>query len=230
MMNFKSLKKLSTQTIIGLSLIVAPATMSASAQETPPTTTTEESNFGDKEALGTLLFGEAEVSAEQQTLFDALTEEQIFALNQSLNGWSNNSFDVSLSDELLARLLSGELNDQQVMFAIRAEFEEAKFNSLADRMEEKGLTKQADRMRNRADAQGSKFGGKVDSFATDAKEGAKQSAKSSASEAAKGAAKNSAKDTAKGAAKNAAKENAKENARENAKNKIKENRGRGPNN
>lgn len=224
-MNFKSSKKLLTQISIGLSLVIAPVTLGVSAQETSTDTTTEESNFGDKEALGTLLFGETEVSAEQQTQFDSLTEDQVIALNQSLNGWSNNSFDVTLSDELLARLLSGELNDQQVMFAIRAEFEEAKFNSLADRMEEKGLTKQADRMRDRAESQKGKFGGKVDSFANDAKEGAKQSAKSSASEAAKGAAKSSAKDAAKGAAKSAAKENAKENA----KNKAKENQGRRPN-
>lgn len=172
--------------------------------------------------------------AEFTAQLDGLTDEQVFAANRSFNGWVNNAFDVTLSEELIALILSGELNGKQVMFAIRAEFEEAKFNQLADKMDEKGLTDQANRMRERGTAQHVRFNGMVDKFAdgdeaaTSASSAAKGAAQFAARDAAKENANNAAKGQAKADAKRAAKDEARQSAKEDARNNAK-NQGRNPN-
>ena len=306
MFNEKILSTLLMRTIIGAGLVLVPASITAStaaiAQEVEEDVDTDESKFNDREALATILFGEAEGSAELKdeiatieadivskeaeivakqaevdaaaeadkpalqteldTLkgqltdlntsldtkntelsdllaeftaqLDGMSDEQVFAANRSFNGWVNNAFDVTLSEDLIALILSGEFNDKQVMFAIRAEFEEAKFNQLADKMDEKGLTDQANRMRDRGETQKGRFNGMVDKFADgeEAAETASSEAKGAAQFAARDAAKDNASNAAKGQAKadakRAAKDEARQNAREDARNKAR-NMGRNPN-
>lgn len=153
------------------------------------------------------------------TPLENLTDEQVFAMNRSFNGWVNNAFDVSLSAELIDRLLSGDLNDKQIMFAIRAEFEQAKFNQLGDKMLDKGLADQEARMRARGETQKEKFDGKVEDFAAEeATISATSDAMAMAKSTAKAEAKNSAKNASKGQAKAEAKQAAKDEAKKNAKN------------
>lgn len=214
MLNQKTLTTLLLRTTLGVGLVLVPVSAATMAQDATADTSTDtsETDFSDREALSGVLFGEAEITAEQQAAFDALTDEQVVAINRSLNGWVNNNFDVALSEELLALLLLGELNDKQVMFAVRAETEAAKFNQLADKMEEKGLTDQANRMRDKGTAQYDRFNGMVGGFA----EGASAEARGAAQSAAKSAARDTARDNARGGARENARENARDNARQNA--------------
>lgn len=225
MLDQKTLTSLMLRTALGAGLVLVPASLTVStaamAQDTTTDTSTDTdasaTDFSDRVALSGVLFGETAPTAEQQTAFDALTDEQVFAISRSLNGSVNNNFDVALSEELLAQLISGELNDKQVMFAVRAETEAAKFNQLADKMEEKGLTDQADRMRDRGTAQYDRFNGMVGGFAEDASTEARGAAQS----AARLAARDTARDNARGGARENARENAKNNANENARDNAK---------
>lgn len=218
MLDQKTLTSLLLRTALGAGLVLVPASLTMStasmAQDATTDTDTNATDFTDRVALSSVLFGETVPTAEQQTALDALTDEQVVAINRSLNGWVNNNFDVALSEELLAQLLSGEFNDKQVMFAVRAETESAKFNQLADKMEEKGLTDQANRMRDRSAAQYDRFNGMVGGFAEDASAEARGAAQS----AARSAARDTARDNARGNARENARENASAEAREKAKN------------
>ena len=216
----KTLTSLMLRTAFSVGVVLLPATLMLStvvvAQDATADTSTDtdtDTDFTDRAALTTVLFGETAPTAEQQTALDALTDEQVVAINRSLNGTVNNSFEVVLSEELVAQLLSGELNDKQVMFAVRAETEAAKFNQLADKMEEKGLTDQANRMRDRGAAKFDRFNGKVEGFAEDASAEARGAAQS----AARLAARDTARDNARGGARENARENARERANENAR-------------
>ena len=162
-------------------------------------------------------------------LVEQLTEEQLFALNRSLNNATNNGLIVDLNSEYMEMLIDGEYNKQQINALTKALEEEAKFNKLSDKFADKyeltgkeHFQDKADMMSAKGERQKDKFMAKIDKFdrsglETDHKDKAKKAARDSAKSAARGASKNSARKEAKRAAKNEAKKVAKENARKNAK-------------
>ena len=215
------------------------------AEITTKTTEFNEADEADKPALQTQLdtlngdlttlkttlttkTGELEaINADHTLPLADLTDEQVFAMNRSFNGWVNNAFDVTLSEELIARLLSGDLTDEQVRFAIKAEFEGEKFNQLANRLEEKGHTEQAQRMRDRGETQKERFNDRA-GIDTGTATGATSDiitdqAKGAAHAAVQSAVKDEAKGQAKAEVKRAAKEDMRENSKRNAKSMAKGN-------
>lgn len=158
-----------------------------------------------------------------------LTDEQIFALNRSLNNATNNGLIVDLDSSYLEDILENDYNKQQINSLTKALEEEAKFNKLSDKFADKyeltGNDKFQDKatmMSDKGTRQKDKFLAKVDKFDrssvdVDSKAKAKKAARDTAKNTARGASKNSARKEAKRAAKNEAKKVAKEKARNNAK-------------
>ena len=167
--------------------------------------------------------------SESEDGTSVLTDEQIFALNRSLNNATNNGLIVNLEPSYLEDILNGDYNKQQINALTKALEEEAKFNKLSDKFTDKyeltgkeHFLDKADMMTAKGERQKDKFLAKIDKFdrsglETDHKDKAKKAARDSAKSAARDASKNSARKEAKRAAKNEAKKVAKENARKNAK-------------
>ena len=178
-----------------------------------------------------------------------LTEEQLFALNRSLNNATNNGLIVDLDSEYMQDLLDGNYNKQQINSLTKALEEEAKFDKLSDKFASKydatGNDKfldKADMMSLKGEGQKDKFLAKVDKFGSgdevehqdkakksvrdSAKNSAKDTAKSKSKDAAKSKSKDAAKSKSKDIAKSNAKAVAKSKARENARNKAKSNNGK----
>ena len=179
---------------------------------------------------------EGEIAATEE-LVGQLTEEQIFALNRSLNSAADGKLLVDIDAEDLQLVLDGNYNNLQINAFTQAYLQEARFQLKSDRFtskyEETGNEKfldQAARMEDRGASQKSKFEAKIDRFnnspsteaAQLAKQEAKSAAKSTAKETAKGAAKGAAKQAAKQAAKGAAKQAAKGAAKQAAKGAAKQ--------
>jgi len=154
---------------------------------------------------------------EKVALFDALSDEEILALNRSLNNALNNGL-LELLQEYDAEILAMAVgkNKQQINFLTKA-YEE--YVKLLD----KGMV-------DKAEAQQAKFLAKMDAMGSlpkgqlnaAAKAAAKDVVKGSVKSAAKGAAKGAAKSAAKGAAKSAAKGAAKSAAKGAAKSAAKD--------
>ena len=163
-----------------------------------------------------------------------LTDDQVFALNRSLNNATHNGLLVDLNSRHMRDVLKGDYNKQQINSLTKALEEEAKFDKLADKFiskydvtgNEKFLYK-ADMMSDKGLRQQQKFMAKIDKFDHDnsdevehhgkIKKSARNSAKKSARDVSKKSAKGNAKDKAKSNAKNIAKSNAKDVAKSNAK-------------
>jgi len=172
---------------------------------------------------------EAEFS-ETETFVEGLTDEQVFALNRSLNNAVNSGLLVDIDAEDLA--LIEDANKLQINAFTQAFEQEARFLLKADKFtakaEESGDDKFleiGDRMTNKAEDQKTKFISKIERFADSpsatadsiAKGEAKVSAKAAAKDTSKGVAKATAKQAAKAAAKETAKAAAKETAKTTAK-------------
>jgi hypothetical protein len=166
-------------------------------------------------------------------LVEELSEEQIIALNRSLNNANASDLTVDLDAEDLQAVIDGDYNLQQINMLTKSAEAEARFDSLADkfeaRAEETGNDKfleHSERMADKADTERDKFRDKIDKFDTlkdkSAHGAAMKEARMAARDASKDMARGLAKQAAKNAAKQAAKENARDNARENAKQVIKE--------
>ncbi|MCU7799553.1 MAG: hypothetical protein KZQ70_05255 [gamma proteobacterium symbiont of Lucinoma myriamae] len=163
-----------------------------------------------------------------------LSEEQLFALNRSLNNATNNGLIVDLNSEYMQDLLDGNYNKQQINSLTKALEEEAKFDKLSDKFTSKydltgneKFSDKADMMTAKGERQKDKFLAKVDKFDrndldVEHQNKARKAARDSAKSTARDASKNSARKDAKRAAKNSAKKVAKENAR----NKEKSNNGK----
>lgn len=156
---------------------------------------------------------------------DALSEDQVVALNRSLNNLNNNTFtgptsfefDGSefMAVEFLERVTGGDFNKQQITALTKALEEKIKFLFLAEKTGN-------DKFLEKADSQEAKFLAKVDGFGTSSLTGdAATSSAKLAAKAAKKAAKQAAKSAAKFAAKNAAKNAAKKAAKQAVKDAIK---------
>jgi len=162
---------------------------------------------------------------EKVALFEVLSDEEILALNRSLNNALNNGL-LELLQEYDAEILAmaAGKNKQQINFLTKAYEEYVKF--LDKGMVGKAEAQQA-KFLARMDAMGSLPKGQLNAAAKaaarDAVKGSvKSAAKGAAKGAAKSAAKDAAKDAAKGAAKNAAKQAAKQAAKDAAKNAAKQ--------
>jgi len=187
------------------------------------------------------------VQAEKIFNEELLTEEEVIALNRSLNNAINNGLiDTVDTQSILDAVVDGDLNKQQVNALTKAYEEEAKFQKLANKFElkaeESGNDKflnQAERMENKASFQKNKFLSKVDRFSAIDGDSAvavkgfskkvgkdrindKSLIKGTAKRVAKGAAKEAAKSAAKGQAKQNAKNVAKQNAKDVSKQIVKE--------
>lgn len=182
-----------------------------------------------KEQLATLKEGlDAEIAATEE-LVGELSEEQVIALNRSLNNAADGKILVDIDTEDLQQVIDGEYNNLQINAFTQSFEQEARFLQKADRFtskyEETGNEKfldHATRMEERGETQKAKFEEHVDRFANSpsteagrlAKQEAQASAKSLAKESAKGAAQQAAKQAAKQASKGAAKQAAKQAAKD----------------
>lgn len=169
--------------------------------------------------------GELDATTE---LVGQLSEEQVIALNRSLNNAVNSKLLVDIDSEDLQQVIDGNYNQRQINAFTQSFEQEARFNLKAGRFatkyDETGNEKfldHASRMEEKGSTQKSKFMDKVDRFsdsaADDADSLAKQEAKSAAKNTAKAASKQAAKDVAKKSAKSAAKAAAKVAAKQSAK-------------
>ena len=167
-----------------------------------------------------------------------LSDEQVFALNRSLNNAVNNGLIVDLNSDYMRALLKGNYNKQQINSLTKALEEEAKFEKLSDKFtskydytgNEKFMDK-ADMMTDKGERQKDKFLAKIDKFDRDdfdevehhnkVRKAARDNAKSTVRDASKDSARKNAKKSAKNDAKKSAKNDAKESAKETAKNSAK---------
>ncbi|NOR70922.1 MAG: hypothetical protein GQ532_14710 [Methylomarinum sp.] len=180
--------------------------------------------------------GLAEVQAAQETqleLVAELSDEQVFALNRTLNNAVNNDLIGELDGALILQtVVDGDYNKLQINSFTKALEEEAKFTAFADKFQDKyeasgneKFLEISDRMLSRGEIQKDKFLAKVDRFADKgsfSKDAAKNQVKELAKLSAKGEAKAIAKKAALSSAKKAAKTQAKLNAKNISKQIIKE--------
>ncbi|MGR8931827.1 MAG: hypothetical protein ACU836_14415 [Gammaproteobacteria bacterium] len=168
-----------------------------------------------------------------------LSDEQIFALNRSLNNAVSSKLDVNIDASQIQSIIEGNYDARQINALTKALEEEAKFTGLADKFDDKyqntgdeKFLEHSERMLDKADSQKEKFLDKIDRFEKDeamkgaaieeAKQQSKQAGKESIHESMKEEAKNMAKDTSRSAAKQSAKEDAKDAAKQAAKQIVKE--------
>ncbi|MBE9525838.1 MAG: hypothetical protein IME94_02600 [Proteobacteria bacterium] len=175
------------------------------------------------------------------TLVGVLSDEQVFAMNRSLNNAADGKLLVNIDALDLQMVLDGNYNKQQINAFTQSFEQEARFQLKADKFtakhEETGDDKfldKADMMFRKGEMQKNKFLTKIDNFSLDdevihhgsktklIKGSAQASAKDSAKSSSKGVGKSNAKDSAKSNAKVTAKSNAKEVAKSNAKSVAKE--------
>ena len=181
-----------------------------------------------EDADGAAAAADAEVEGTAE-LVGELTEEQLFALNRSLNNAADGKLLVNIDMEDLQRVLDGDYNKLQINAFTQAFEQEARFDLKADKFtakyeetENEKFLEHATRMEEKGADQKTKFEAKIDRFSDNDVKGhaateAKQTAKNEAKQAAKGAAKNEAKRAAKNEAKQAAKNAAKDAAKGAAK-------------
>jgi len=160
------------------------------------------------------------------TFVDGLTDEQVFALNRSLNNALSSGLLVDIDTEDLA--LIADANKLQINAFTQAFEQEARFllkaNKFTRKYDESGNEKFlqiSERMSTKGENQKVKFLTKMDRFSESASALAGSTAKATAKESAKEAAKNMSKSVAKATAKKAAKAAAKETAKGIAKTEAK---------
>jgi len=184
----------------------------------------------------------ANLLAEETAIADQLTQlsdEQIFALNRSLNNAVNSQLNVNIDATNIQAIIDGNYDNRQINALTKALEEEAKFTALSGKFEQKyeesgneKFLEHSERMLDKADSQKEKFLDKIEKFDKDdmirdsaleeAKQQSKQAGKDSVHESMKEEAKNMAKETAKSVAKHSAKEDAKASAKDTAKQTAKQ--------
>lgn len=169
------------------------------------------------------------------TLVGELSEDQVFALNRSLNNAVKSNLIVDFDSEQLQMLLDGSYDKRQINALTQALEQSARFELKAEALlaeyeatGDEELLREAEHMQAKGESQEQKFLAKVDRFGgvsgkvdATSKQAAKAAAKQESRAAAKGASKQLAKDQAKGAAKAAAKAAAKSAAKQAAKSAAK---------
>ena len=172
-----------------------------------------------------------EMSDEERVaaFVESLSDEQVFAMNRSLNNAIKSGLPMVYDMDLLEKIVENDYGKKEINAITKALEQEARFTALAEKTgNEKFLDKSL--------AHKNKFLRKADSSLVDeavqvsAQQSAKESAKYSAKQASKHSAKmmakqfakESAKEIAKGVAKQVSKESAKQAAKEAAKLAAKE--------
>lgn len=187
--------------------------------------------FADRELLVETMQSLDDTATALDAAVVLLSDDQVVALNRSLNNLNNNTFTAPSSfvfDKLpftavgfLGRVESGNFNKKQITALTKALEEKIKFLFLFEKTGN-------DKFLEKAESQEAKFLAKIDGFGTSSLTGdaatssgklAAKAAKKAAKEAAKSAAKNAAKNAAKKAAKQAVKEAIKNQAKNAAKGK-----------
>ncbi len=181
---------------------------------------------------------------------ESLSDEQVFALNRSLNNAVNSGLPMVYDMQILEKIVENGYGKKEINAITKAFEQEARFTALAEKTgNEKFLDKalaEKNKFLRKADStlvteevqesaqetvsesvkysakQATKNSAQENAMGT-AKDMAKDSAKLAAKEAAKNVAKEVAKESAKEAAKNAAKQEAKDVAKQTAKETVKEN-------
>lgn len=168
-----------------------------------------------------------------------LSDEQVIALNRSLNNAVSSQLNVNIDSAQIQSILDGNYDNKQINALTKALEEEAKFTALSGKFDQKyeqtgneKFLEHSERMLDKADSQKEKFLGKIEKFdkkdlvsnavRDEAKHMSAQVAKDSVTASMKEEAKNMAKETAKSAAKLSAKEDAKSNAKDIAKQTAKQ--------
>ncbi len=186
----------------------------------------------DVEAAELNLASAQENQDTQLEQIDELSDEQVFALNRSLNNAVNNNLIGDLDGAfILQSVVEGDYNKLQINSLTKALEEEAKFATFSDKFQAKydessneKFLEISDRMLSRGEMQKEKFLAKIDKFSALGDKGdfSKESAKNQVKELAKLSAKNEAKGIAKKSALDNVKKSAKTQAKLNAKNVSKQ--------
>lgn len=176
-----------------------------------------------------------EVSDEERVaaFVESLSDEQVFAMNRSLNNAIKSGLPMVYDMDLLEQIVENDYGKKEINAITKALEQEARFTALAEKTgNEKFLDKSLahkNKFLRKADislvdeaVQVSARQSAKESAKYSAKQASKHSAKMMAKQSAKESAKQVAKETAKGAAKQVAKESAKLAAKEAAKSAAKQ--------
>ncbi|MBI5428025.1 MAG: hypothetical protein HZA02_07075 [Nitrospinae bacterium] len=185
---------------------------------------------------------ESDYGSKVQALVDSLSDEQVFALNRSLNNAVHGglAIDFEANMELLELVVENNYDKRQINMLSRALEEEAKFNKLAEKTGN-------DKLLGKAESQKGKFLKMIDKFSSSGEDPARSSGttmearlsareggrsavrgttedmiKDASKDAVKGTVKDSVKEAARDAAKDAAKTAVKDAAKEAARDAVKE--------
>jgi len=133
-------------------------------------------------------------------LVDQMSDDQVFALNRSLNNAAHNGLGpLAIDSALLQRIIDEGLDKHGIQTLTQALELRARFEKNADRFDAKGDSEKADQMAARGEALEGKFLARLDDSASDA---AAREARDAAREAAREA-KHAAKEAAHDAARDA---------------------------
>jgi len=128
-------------------------------------------------------------------LVDQMSDDQVTALNRSLNNAVHNgSAPLVFDTALLQRIIDEDFGKQQVQALTQGMELAARFESHANRADAKGHAKQAEKMRERGAALQNKFFARLDDATADAARDASREAAREAKRAAKEAAREAARD------------------------------------
>jgi len=111
---------------------------------------------------------------EEQTIetqLEALSDEQVFALNRSLNNAVSSGLNVDIDSEHLQDVIDGDYDGRQINALTKALEEEAKFTKLSDKFQDKyeasgneRFLEHSERMLDKGVQHKEKFLGKIDKF------------------------------------------------------------------
>gem|GEM_PF-3081625 len=117
------------------------------------------------------IFARASERAGVQEAVDRLSEDQVIALNRSLNNALHNRFGADLDAEHLLAVADGNYNDRQINALTKALEEEAKFKAHAERFSDRyeatandKFLDKAERFESRGAQQKQKFLSKIERF------------------------------------------------------------------
>ncbi|MGH8658591.1 MAG: hypothetical protein ACREV4_09005 [Gammaproteobacteria bacterium] len=106
-----------------------------------------------------------------ETQLEALSDEQVFALNRSLNNAVSSGLNVDIDSEHLQDVIDGDYDGRQINALTKALEEEAKFTKLSDKFQDKyeasgneRFLEHSERMLDKGVQQKEKFLSKIDKF------------------------------------------------------------------
>ena len=135
------------------------------------------------------------VDTGSTALVDQMSDDQVFALNRSLNNAAHNGLGpLAFDPALLQRIIDEDLGNREIQQLTQGVELRARFEANAARFDAKGDSDKADAMRERGEALEGKFLARLDDPAADAAADAAREASREAKHAAKEAARDAARD------------------------------------